>query len=80
MRAMIKVQNFLDENPELTKGIAIIMNIHDELVFKAPKRNKKTNMAVFSKIRRIMEKVGDYVGIPLTCGVSYFEDNWGTSN
>lgn len=75
LRAMIKVSEYLRVNK--LYDFHIIMNVHDELVFDFPK--KPGIKIVVENIQKIMESVGECVGIPLTCGVSYHYNNWGES-
>jgi DNA polymerase I-like protein with 3'-5' exonuclease and polymerase domains len=70
-RAMHKVREYFKS----LRGYAIVMQIHDELVIEMP-LNNKANPTVVGKVRRIMEQVGECVGIPLTCGVTRHTDNW----
>lgn len=73
MRAMFKVQEYIDRNK---LPIKILLDIHDELVFKAPFVPEQGNRPRMEKIRGIMASLGDCIGIPLTCGLSYHPNNW----
>lgn len=72
MRAMIKVQEYLDTLDDYR----IIMNVHDELVFDFPKKAPLFNRPIIRRVQRIMESMGECVGVPLTCGVTHHPDNW----
>ncbi len=79
MRAMIKVQEYLDRinaTESERHHRHIIMNVHDELVFDFPKCDPRINLPIIRKIRNIMASLGDCVGIPLTCGVTLHSENW----
>lgn len=76
MRAMVKVQEYLDRvGPEYK----IIMNVHDEIVLDFPYKKNKGNSPIIRKVRRIMEERGDCVGVKLTSGVDYHPNNWSVS-
>lgn len=73
MRAMFKVQQYLDQHcPEAV----IVMNIHDELVFDFPFSANQGNRPHIEAIRGIMGSLGDCIGVKLTCGVNYCPNNW----
>lgn len=77
-RAMVKVQAYLDilNREHKGKNYQMIMNVHDEIVLDFPKRLRKGNLPKVQKIRKIMESIGDCVGVPLTCGIDYHPNNW----
>lgn len=77
MRAMIKVQAYLDRLNEKAgyEDYFIIMNVHDEIVLDLPK-GKKQNLPKVKKIRQLMESIGDAISVPLTCGIDYHPNNW----
>lgn len=55
----------------------MIMQCHDELDFAFPKgRDSKSNVDRIMKLKRLMEKSGEDIGIPLKVGVSYHPNNW----
>ena len=72
-RAMVKVQEQLDR---LKGDYRMIMNVHDEIVFDFPYRPNYGNKPVIRRVKQIMESVGDCVGVPLTCGVTYHSETW----
>ena len=76
MRAMFKVEEYLRKNR--LDGY-IILEIHDELIFDFPFVPNKGNLHHLNNIRNIMASLGDCVGIPLTCGLSYHPNNWSMS-
>ena len=57
----------------------IVMNVHDEIVIDLPFVENKGNLHIVTEVKRIMERRGDCVGIPLTCGVEYHPNNWSES-
>lgn len=71
MRAMIKVQDYLDT---LGDGWKMVMNVHDEIVLDFP--SSKRYKPKVNKVRKLMESVGEAIGIPLTVGVDYHPNNW----
>jgi hypothetical protein len=73
MRAMFKVEEYLRANK---LDAYIILEIHDELIFDFPFVKDKGNLHHLNAIRKIMASLGDCVGIPLTCGLSYHPHNW----
>lgn len=77
MRAMIKVQEYFDElNASGKDQYYIIMNVHDELVLDFPYRPKYGNLPKAKQVRRLMESVGEPIGVPLTCGLNYHQVSW----
>lgn len=72
MRAMIKVQEYLDT---LRDGF-LILQIHDELVLDFPFRENQGNKGKLLKVKRIMESIGDRINVPLLCGLSYHPNKW----
>jgi len=73
--AMVKVQKYLSFLP----GYYMIMQIHDELVLDFPYRSAKGNLPKVNKVRLLMESCGNDIDVPLTCGIDYHPDNWGTA-
>ncbi len=61
----------------LTSDEHLIMNIHDELVFDFP--SNRYNIYKAREIKKLMESVGDRIGIPLTCGMECHPNNWSES-
>jgi len=81
MRAMIEVQKLLDHWNRLDPDAeyAMVMNIHDELVFDFPiriKKGKDLNLPKVRAIRRKMESIGKDINVPLTCGLDRHDNNW----
>ena len=77
MRAMIKVQDYLDTLK--TGKYAMVINVHDEIVLDFPYKPSKGNLPKVKRIQAIMESVGPCVGIPLTCSIQYHPKNWSES-
>lgn len=81
MRAMLKVQEYLDEiNSNLPKRHHwfITMQVHDELVIDFARiKHWKHHL---SEIRKIMESCGKpCINVPLRVGCDIHEDNWAES-
>jgi DNA polymerase I-like protein with 3'-5' exonuclease and polymerase domains len=85
MKAMIRCNEYLSElnaTIEDTKrdGYFMAMQVHDELVFDFPKgRGDKpwlTNLPKIKRIKRLMEKSGDDLGLPTPVSCEYHSDNW----
>lgn len=79
MRAMIKVQSYLDELNKKREQFFMIMNVHDELVLDFPHKPHKGNLPKVKRIQRIMESIGDCINVPLTCDIEYHNKNWSES-
>lgn len=54
----------------------IVAEVHDELVFEMPAGGRK-NLPKVNKLKYLMEKSGDDIGVPLTVSVSYHKHSWG---
>jgi len=76
MRAMDKVQDYLDQVNAECPGHAMVLQVHDELIFDFPQRANMGNLPKIRKIKRIMEEMGTFINVPLTVGVEYHPDNW----
>lgn len=76
IRAMVKVQEYLDT----LKDCRLVIQVHDELVLDFPvgkgKEPWKTNLIKLRKVQKIMESMGDCIGIPLTTSCEYHQHNW----
>ena len=71
-RAMVEVSEYLED----LDGWRIIGMIHDELMVEFP---SNVSLKPLGKIRRIMEKKGACIGVPLVVDVKLHRDNWGES-
>lgn len=76
MRAMTKVQHYLDELNHKKDDYFLIMNVHDELVLDFPYVQGQGNLPKVKRIRQNMAAMGDPIDVPLTVGISYHQDNW----
>lgn len=76
MRAMIRVQEYFNK---LGPEHRLVMNVHDELVLEMPYKSDKRNLTKVQKVARIMESIGECVGVKLTCGIDYNRYNWSQS-
>ena len=78
MKGMIRCQAYLDKLNARPKspGYHMIMQVHDELVFDFP-AGKKYNLLKVGKLRMLMEKGGDDIGIPTPVSIEYHPNNWG---
>lgn len=56
---------------------SIVMQIHDEIVFRLKKSNKPNfNLTKIKILKMLMEQGGDDIGIPTPVGVELHVDNW----
>jgi DNA polymerase I-like protein with 3'-5' exonuclease and polymerase domains len=78
MRAMIKVQGYLDRlNQKSEEGYYMVMQVHDEVVLDFPGgKVQYENLAKVHKIARLMESCGDDIGVKTPVGIEYHPDNW----
>lgn len=75
-KAMVRCQEYLNElNEDDPRGYFIALQIHDEMVFDFPLGGRR-NLARINNIKRLMEKSGDDIGVPLKAAVSYHPNNW----
>lgn len=86
--AMIRCQDYLDRlnedagvDPNYgTPVFKMVMQIHDELVFSFPKGSGKypwrTNLPKIRKIKSLMERGGEGLGIPTPVSCEYHANNW----
>lgn len=72
-RAMVRCFEYVQTLP----NHFINMQIHDEMVFDFPKGGKANYNKVL-KLKALMERSGDDIGIPLKVSIGYHPDNWGT--
>jgi len=79
--AMVNIQELFDELNRRVKHEAyfLIMNVHDEVVLDFPYLPNKGNLPIVEQVQKIMERRGDLIGIPLTCGIEYHPNNWSQS-
>jgi len=70
MRAMIKCQEYIKQ----FKGWRIVMDVHDEIVFEFPENGPWKSR--LRKVKRLMESMGECIGVKLTCGVDIHRNNW----
>ena len=73
MRAMVKVQDYLDS---LGEGYRLVMNVHDEIVVEMPKKKNRGNISKVTRVKELMESIGEYIGVTLTCGMDYHPNYW----
>ena len=59
-------------------GYHIALQIHDEILFDFPKGGRR-NLSRIMKLKELMEKSGDDIGIPLRVAVGYHPKNWAES-
>jgi DNA polymerase I-like protein with 3'-5' exonuclease and polymerase domains len=77
MKAMIRVHPYL----ESLRGYRMVMQIHDEIVVDMPAKPKLGNQPIADKIKLLMEKSGDDIGIPLKVSAEYHPISWeGSAN
>ena len=83
IKAMIRCQEQLDRwrGADGYDGY-IVMQVHDELVFDLPRRAdpkadpKRSNLARINKLRWLMSRGGDDIGLPTPVGCEYHAENW----
>lgn len=78
--AMIRCNDYLtkinkDRKPE--HHCRMIIQVHDELVFDFPK--SKENPKIVNRIKTLMEKGGDDIGIPTPVSIEYHPNTWNES-
>ena len=75
-RAMVKVQEYLESiGPEYK----MIMQVHDEIVLDFPAATDwNGNLPRVRKVKKLMESIGQDIGVPLVVGMEYHKDNWST--
>jgi DNA polymerase I-like protein with 3'-5' exonuclease and polymerase domains len=80
--AMIEVDPYLEEVSKKIGESFITLQVHDELVLDLPAgRGSKpwlTNLGTIREVKRIMESMGDRIGVPTPVAVEYHADNWAT--
>lgn len=72
--AMINIDNFMKENPQVVGNSRMLLNVHDELVFEVDEKCDYETM--MDRIPEIMKSAYPSKMIPLTCGVDWSKDNW----
>jgi DNA polymerase I-like protein with 3'-5' exonuclease and polymerase domains len=82
-KAMIRVDEWLNRRNATIpdeQHINIIMQVHDEMVYVAPKGKGKepwkTNLPTIRKIQALMEQGGEDIGVPTPVSVEYHATNW----
>lgn len=73
LKAMLRCKRYLDT---LGPDYRMIMQVHDEIVFDFPYKEKKGNLPKINRIRRLMEQGGEDIGVPTPVGVDYHLNNW----
>ena len=76
MRAMIEIQKLLDTwNEGLSEPqYFMIANVHDEVLLDFP--SGKRNKAKVKAVQRTMERIGNDIGVTLTCGCDRIDETW----
>ncbi len=72
------IKDVMPEVNDYSKSIngKMILQVHDELMIELPNEYLK-NQKVIDKIKGIMEKPGDKLGMPLKVDYNIIKDNWG---
>ena len=78
MKAMIRVQTYLDKLNASKPEYFMICQVHDELVFDFPFKSNKGNLPKIRKLRRLMEEGGNDIGIPTPVAFEYHPETWAT--
>lgn len=82
--AMIRTEECLAQWRKEGFDAWMVLQVHDELVFRLPRAdNPKTsprtsNLARVMELKRLMELGGDDIGIPIPVGAEWHDDNWST--
>lgn len=91
MKAMIRVQGYLDElNRQALAEPSkyhMVMQVHDELVFDFPNRvtfrskctkqeTRSPNLPVIREVQKLMEQGGEDIGVPTPVNISYHPKTW----
>lgn len=75
-KAMPRCADYLRRlTAEDTRGYYIVMQVHDEIVFDFPVGGKN-NLPRVKKLKMLMEKSGQDIGIPLKVSINYHPANW----
>lgn len=75
-KAMPRCKAYLDRlTRETGEDHYIVMQVHDEIVFDLPAVGKE-NLPKVEKLKALMTKSGDDIGIPLKVSASYHPENW----
>lgn len=75
-KAMVRCEQQLKQWRAKGFDAYMVMQVHDEIVFEFPAGGKH-NLTRATVLRRLMEKSGEDIGIPLTVSMSYHPKNWG---
>ena len=77
-KAMIRCYGPLQEwTKDSNQNYHMIMQVHDELVFDFPKgKSYKTNLPKIRKIKWLMERGGNDIGVPTPVGIKYHDTTW----
>ena len=77
--ALIEIYEYFQQlNAKSKHGYYIIMQVHDELVLDLP-ANGKDNDKVLKKVRRIMSKAADKVGVPVPTSIKKLPESWASA-
>lgn len=81
MKAMIRCQGYLEQvGEERGETYAMVMQVHDELVFDFPRGSGakpwEFNLPIIQKVAALMEQGGDDIGVPTPVSVTYHSDTW----
>ncbi len=77
-KAMPRCHSYLKElTQQDPRGYHLVLQVHDELVFDFPFSVGKANLGKVLDVKRLMEKSGEDIGIPLKVSVTYHPNNWG---
>lgn len=79
-RAMVRVQEYLDDIQAPGFDPYINLQVHDEMDFDFPTgTSPQSNLEHVMNIKRIMERSGEDIGVPLRVDVNYHPNNWSKS-
>jgi DNA polymerase I-like protein with 3'-5' exonuclease and polymerase domains len=59
------------------RGYYLALQVHDEMVFDFPHEPDRANLSKVMKLKRLMELVGQHIGVPIQASVTYNPVCWG---
>lgn len=75
-KAMVRVDEYLEfESRKRNRPHFMTLQVHDEIVLDLPAGGAK-NLTIVNEVKRLMEKSGEDIGIPLTVAASYHPETW----
>jgi DNA polymerase I-like protein with 3'-5' exonuclease and polymerase domains len=75
-RAMVRIQERLDEWRKTGFDAFMTLQVHDEIVVDMPFKADKGNITRAKQVQKLMEMSGQDIGVLLTTGLEYHNHNW----